>query len=176
MQGQYSFLTDDPLLWSPHPDFFFLLGSIKQNKCVTWLSHVTGTEMSWYENWYEVRVTFKWLWHANPPLTTDQGKWVSYLQETQMIRVLRIVKEKGQESLPKFGNQRWCVFTHKNLIWELTTALAVGHVAKLSVKTEVSQTTPLHTRNFWKHSGTFQDKNIRSFQGSRWGKGSSVSF
>lgn len=51
----------------------------------------------------------------------------------------------------------------------------MGRVAKLSVKTEVSQTTPLHTRNFWKHSGTFQDKNIRSFQGSRWGKGSSVS-
>lgn len=42
-----------------------------------------------------------------------------------------------------------------------------SYVAKLSVKTEVSQTTPLHTRNFWKHSGTFQDKILGHFRA--WG-------
>lgn len=56
----------------------------------------------------------------------------------------------------------------KKLIWELTAELwQRTHVAKFSVKTEVSQTTPLHTRNFWKHSGTFQDKILGHFRA--WG-------
>lgn len=41
------------------------------------------------------------------------------------------------------------------------------------MKTELSQTTPLHTRNFWKHSGEFQDKILGHFSawsGVKWAK------
>lgn len=64
-----------------------------------------------------------------------------------------------------------CFHPQKSDLGANNRALAMGHVAKLSVKTEVSQTTPLHTRNFWKHSGTFQDKILGHFRARGRAKG-----
>lgn len=64
-----------------------------------------------------------------------------------------------------------CFHPQKSDLGANNRTLAVGHVAKLSVKTEVSQTTPPHTRNFWKHSGTFQDKILGHFRARGGAKG-----
>lgn len=69
-----------------------------------------------------------------------------------------------------------CFHPQKSDLGANNRTLAVGHVAKLSVKTEVSQTTPPHTRNFWKHSGTFQDKILGHFRARGVAKGAQSVF